>query len=249
MLRTPAIADGQVLAPPRTLLRVLGLLFGLAVVVGSVIGSGIMRAPGVVALGITNPTLILLAWAVGGAVAMLMAMPLVEAGSSIPHAGGAYPIVLRAFGPVAGFLTGWVAWLQNAAAADGALPPALAAVSPGGAPGVSVALMVGVSLLFAATGTYESLVRIYAPWSIGAILMICLSAIRLRLTEPDLPRPWRMPLFPWLAIVAVVVQAGLIGLLVWDDPANGAASAVVAIAPLPIYLLLAKRWREQAGRA
>jgi APA family basic amino acid/polyamine antiporter len=134
-------------------------------------------------------------------------------------------------------------------ARDGALPPWLAVVAPGGTPRNSVAVLVAVSLLFAATGTYESLVRIYAPWSIGAILMVCLSAIRLRQTEPDLPRPWRMPLFPWLAIGAALIQAGLIAVMVWDDPANGAASAVVAVAPLPIYLLLAKRWRRQAGLA
>ena len=93
------MSDAPAPHAPRTLLRVLGLVFGLAVVVGSVIGSGILRAPGVVALGITNPTVILIAWAVGGAVAMLTAMPLVEAGSAIPHAGGAFPIVRRAFGP------------------------------------------------------------------------------------------------------------------------------------------------------
>jgi hypothetical protein len=46
-----------------------------------------------------------------------------------------------------------------------------------------------------------------------------------------------------------MIQAGLIALVVWDDPVNGAASAVVALAPLPIYLLFAKRWRAQAGLA
>ena len=80
------------------------------------IGSGIMRAPGVVALGISSPPLILAAWAAGGALAMLSAMPLVEAGSAIPLAGGHYPIAARAFGPTVGFFTGWILWLQNTAA-------------------------------------------------------------------------------------------------------------------------------------
>src|SRR5277367_5896658 len=110
------MSDATAVAAPRSLLRVLGLVFGLAVVVGSVIGSGIMRAPGVVALGITSPPLILLAWAAGGALAMLSAMPLVEAGSAIPLAGGHYPIAARAFGPTVGFFTGWIVWLQNTAA-------------------------------------------------------------------------------------------------------------------------------------
>ena len=46
-----------VAVPHHQLSRVLGIVFGLAVVVGGVIGSGIMRAPGVVALGIrSEPT-------------------------------------------------------------------------------------------------------------------------------------------------------------------------------------------------
>ena len=79
--------------------------------------------------------------------------------------------------------------------------------------------------------------------------MVTLSAIRLRVTEPDLPRPWRMPLFPWLAIAAATLQVGLIALVVWDDPKAGALSAVVAFAPILLYRLLAPRWRRQAGLA
>ena len=451
------MTDRQAPPAPPSLLRILGLAFGLSVVVGGMVGSGIMRAPGVVAQGVTSPLLILLAWAVGGGVALLAAMPLVEAGASIPMAGGTYPIAKRAFGPVVGFLTGWLSWLQyvassafiavvfgeyvhrlgfaagipnsvlavglilavaainwagtrasgasqsigsglkgaaflllaialfasprappgvasphiaqqaafvgvttigavvmairviyqtyagwdgaiyfseevqrpdrnvaratfggialvtvlyvliNAAvlhvltpgavagsvlavgdaakvslgaagdtvitavgllslaaivnlqtmaapritfrmARDGALPASLGAVAPGGAPRFSVAAAVVASVLFAATGTYESIVRIYAPWSIGAILIVCLAAIRLRIAEPDLPRPWRMPLFPWIAIGAALIQSALIAVVVWDDPLDGLWSALAALAPLPIYLVFAKTWRRDAGQ-
>ncbi|MGI9169491.1 MAG: APC family permease, partial [Caulobacteraceae bacterium] len=109
------MSEEHAAAAPPGLLRVLGLVFGLAVVVGGMVGSGIMRAPGVVALGLTSPILMLLAWAAGGAVALLSAMPLVEAGASIPRAGGAYPIAERAFGPTVGFFTGWINWLQYVA--------------------------------------------------------------------------------------------------------------------------------------
>lgn len=134
-------------------------------------------------------------------------------------------------------------------ARDGVLPPFLGVVAPGGMPRRGVALMVAVALPLAATGSYESIVRIYAPWSIGAILMVCLSAIRLCVSEPDLPRrPWRMPLFPWLAVAAAVIQAALIAVMVWVDPIGGAASAAVALAPVS-YRLFAARWRRQAGLA
>ena len=111
-----------------------------------------------------------------------------------------------------------------------------------------MAAAVLASVLFAATGSYESIVRIYAPWSMGAILIVCLAAIRLRIAEPDLPRPWKMPLFPWIAIGAALIQASLIAVVVWDDPGAGLLSALAALAPLPIYLIFARAWRREAGR-
>jgi basic amino acid/polyamine antiporter, APA family len=434
--------------------RVLGLVFGLAVVVGGIIGSGIMRAPGVVALGLHSVPLTLLLWAVGGGVAMVTAMPLVEAGAEIPRAGGSYPIAARAFGPTAGFMTGWLTWLQYTAsnafisvvfaeyvhrlglaggvskaalavgliavmtgvnltatrvsgasqsiasaikggafvlvavilflsprapasfhptqvhaalvgaaavsavvmgvrvvyqtyagwdaaiyfgeevedagrnvaratfggiglvtivyllvnvalfhvlsptqiagselavgdairvslgplgdtvvtaigaislaaivnlqimaasritfrmAADGLLPAGLARVARGGAPWRSVVVVAAVSAIFAGSGSYEHIVRIYAPWSIGSILMICLSSIALRYKEPDLPRPYRAPLFPWLPILASLVQAALIALVVIDDPASGLWSAAVIAVPLPFFLWFSRRRRLNAA--
>jgi APA family basic amino acid/polyamine antiporter len=437
--------------------RVLGIVFGLAVVVGGVIGSGIMRAPGVVALGVRSEPLTLLLWLAGGAFSMLTAMPLVEAGASVPRAGGSYPIASRAFGPAAGFMTGWVTWLQYAAsnafisvvfaeyvqrlgfatalpkgviaaglilamaavnwtgtkisgasqgvasgvkgaaflvvaavlffsprappgfhpvgavhpalagaaavsavimairviyqtyagwdgaiyfseevhrpeqnvaratflgiglvtvvyllvnaavfhvltadqiagselavgdaikvslgsagntvvtaigvlslaaivnlqimaasritfrmAADGVLPRFLAVVARGGAPRRSVAVLALASALFAASGSYEAIVRIYAPWSIGGMIVICLSSIWLRYKEPDLHRPFLTPMFPWVSILAVLVQAALIAVVVIDDPVSGVWSAIVVAAPLPLYLFLRRRRAAMAATA
>jgi len=433
---------------PQSLRRVLGIVFGLAVVVGGIIGSGIMRAPGVVALGLHSAPVTLLFWAAGGVLAILTAMPLVEAGAELPRAGGSYPIAARAFGPTAGFVTGWITWLQYTAsnafisvvfaeyvhrlglleaapkavialgliglmtainlaatrvsgasqsfasaikgaaflvvaavlflsprapagfhpgpahpalagaaalsavimgvrviyqtyagwdaaiyfgeevhdaarnvgratfggialvtvvyllvnlalfhvvtpdqiagsqlavgdairvslgaagdtavtaigavslaaivnlqimaasritfrmAADGLLPSALAKVARGGSPWRSVMTVAIVSAVFAGSGSYEQIVRIYAPWSIGSILMICLASIALRYREPSLARPYRAPLFPWLSGGAALVQAALIAVVVTDDPMSGLWSAAVLAAPLPIFLWLRRR--------
>ena len=130
---------------------------------------------------------------------------------------------------------------------DGVLPPVLARVARGGTPRRSVAVLVVVSLIFAATGSYESIVRVYAPWSIAAVFMVCLSSIKLRISEPALARPWKMPLFPWLAILACAIQAALIGVIVWDDPVSGVWSALAAFAPVVVYMIFGKSWRRQAG--
>jgi APA family basic amino acid/polyamine antiporter len=447
------LTDDRTAHAPPSLLRILGLVFGLAVVVGGMVGSGIMRAPGEVAKGITSPPLILLAWTVGGIIALVSAMPLVEAGASVPMAGGPYPIARRAFGPVVAFVTGWISWLQYVAssafiavvfgeyvhrlgmaatlsestlaialiagvalinclgtqisgssqsiasavkgvafvlltailfasrhappiappaepsaalvgitsvgalvtairviyqtyagwdaaiyfseevqrpdrnvaratfggiaavmvlyvvinagvlhvldpmaiagsklavgdaakvsmgpvadivitalglfslaaivnlqtmaapriiyrmARDGAAPPILARLTRGGAPWTGVLLGAIVTALFCLMGSYNNIVKIYAPWSMGSILMVCICAIRLRVIEPDLPRPWKMPLFPWTALIGVAIQAGLIVVVVVDDPLYGLLSVLAAIAPLPVFLIFARAWRRGA---
>jgi APA family basic amino acid/polyamine antiporter len=96
------------------LLRLFGLGFGLAVVLGGVIGSGIMRNPGVVAAGFPSPAWVLLVWLIGGVVVTIDAMPTVELGAAIPEAGGPYPLATRVFGPFWGFVVGWADWLQLA---------------------------------------------------------------------------------------------------------------------------------------
>src|SRR5215469_13091393 len=94
------------------LLRIFGLGFGLAVVIGGVIGSGILRNPSVVAAGFLDPKWILLAWLGGGLFVAIDAMPTVELGAAIPRSGGPYSLAVRAVGPVAGFFVGWADWLQ-----------------------------------------------------------------------------------------------------------------------------------------
>ena len=89
--------------------------------------------------------------------------------------------------------------------------------------------------------------RLSAPWNICTVLIITFSAIRLRIAEPALARPWKMPLFPLPAIIAAVIQASLPVLLVWDDPLNGLWSVATIVAPLPIWLIFARRQRREAG--
>jgi amino acid transporter len=134
-------------------------------------------------------------------------------------------------------------------ARDGALPTLLGRVAKGGTPRQSLVLHVVVAILFAATGGYESIVRIYAPWTVGMIFVVILSQIRLRFSEPDLPRPWRVPWFPVTSFAAALVQGSLLAVIMWDDPKDAALSAVVVLAPVPIYLLAARRWRAAATRA
>jgi APA family basic amino acid/polyamine antiporter len=99
--------------PTGTLLRVLGLGFGLAVTVGNTVGSGILRTPGEVAARLPRPDLFLAAWLAGGLYAFLGAISVSELGAMMPRSAGFYVFARRALGPFASFLVGWTDWLSQ----------------------------------------------------------------------------------------------------------------------------------------
>jgi APA family basic amino acid/polyamine antiporter len=95
------------------LLRVLGVGFGLAVIIGNTIGAGIFRAPGQVAAHLPDPGLFLAAWAAGGLYALLGAIQIAELGTMLPRSGGQYVFSRYALGEYAGFLVGWSDWIST----------------------------------------------------------------------------------------------------------------------------------------
>jgi APA family basic amino acid/polyamine antiporter len=98
-------------APIGHLRRLLGLGFGLAVIVGSTIGVGILRTPGLVAGHLSSGPAILVVWLVGGLYTLLGAVCLAELGAMLPQAGGYYVYARRGFGDWVGFGVGWTDWL------------------------------------------------------------------------------------------------------------------------------------------
>src|SRR5919199_4982201 len=91
--------------------RVLGVGFGVAVGVGSMIGGGILRAPADVAARLPTPALFLGVWVVGALYVTLGGNAITELGVMSPRSGGQYVFARRAFGPFAGFVVGWNDWL------------------------------------------------------------------------------------------------------------------------------------------
>jgi amino acid transporter len=90
------------------LIRALGPLMATAVVVGTVIGSGVFKKPQVVALNVPNFTTAALVWALGGLLAILGGLALAEIAVLYPKAGGNYVFLREGYGRLAGFLWGWV---------------------------------------------------------------------------------------------------------------------------------------------
>ncbi|HEY7291921.1 MAG TPA: APC family permease [Vicinamibacterales bacterium] len=89
----------------------LGLGFGLAVIVGSTLGIGILRTPGLVAGQLSSPRAVLLVWIVGGLYTLVSAVCFAELGTTWTEAGGYYVYARHAFGDTIGFAVGWTDWL------------------------------------------------------------------------------------------------------------------------------------------
>lgn len=89
------------------LVRQIGLWSGVAVVVGSTIGSGIFKNPSGIASKVPDPWAMLMVWVLGGVLVMCGALVLAEVGSAYPFSGGIYVYVREAFGRRAAFLFTW----------------------------------------------------------------------------------------------------------------------------------------------
>lgn len=90
--------------------RSLGLAALVALGLNSVIGTGIFLTPGPVAAHLGGWGV--LAFAAGGLLCLAIALCFAEMAALVPETGGAYAYALATFGPLTGFLVGWVIWLS-----------------------------------------------------------------------------------------------------------------------------------------
>ncbi len=99
---------GHTVAESKTgLVRELGRVDGIALVAGTVIGSGIYLVPGPVAVQLHSLGAVLLVWVVGSILSLSGALSLGELGAMYPGAGGLYVYLRHAFGKPLAFLYGW----------------------------------------------------------------------------------------------------------------------------------------------
>ena len=96
--------------------RDLTLTHATSLVVGIIIGTGIFLKSATVAQAVGTPALVLAAWVAAGLVAMLGALCFAELGALLPHAGGEYVYLSRAYGEVPGFLFACNAFVLGGAA-------------------------------------------------------------------------------------------------------------------------------------
>ncbi|HEU5351968.1 MAG TPA: amino acid permease [Terracidiphilus sp.] len=109
---------------PADLPRVLGASQATAIVVGTIIGSGIFLVPREMMQDTGSSTLVYLAWIVGGLLSLFGAITYAELGAMLPYAGGEYVYLRGAYGDTTAFLYMWT-WFAVAK------PASIAAVTIG----------------------------------------------------------------------------------------------------------------------
>ncbi|HWA93986.1 MAG TPA: APC family permease [Terracidiphilus sp.] len=109
---------------PADLPRVLGASQATAIVVGTIIGSGIFLVPTEMMRDTGSSAMVYLAWIVGGLLSLFGAMTYAELGAMLPYAGGEYVYLRGAYGNTTAFLYMWT-WFAVAK------PASIAAVTSG----------------------------------------------------------------------------------------------------------------------
>jgi basic amino acid/polyamine antiporter, APA family len=126
-------------------------------------------------------------------------------------------------------------------ASDGLFFRRLSEVHPRfGTPALAIAATALWSMLLAATGTFEQLLTyvVFTAWifyGLGA-----LSVFVFRRTRPDVPRPFRVPGYPWTPALFVAAACGIVVSTLVGQPARAAVGLIVVLTGLPAYLI----WRN-----
>ena len=89
----------------------LGLFSSTAIVIGSMVGSGIFIVDADIARGVNSPALYLGAWVITGIMTIIGALSYAELAAMMPKAGGQYVYLRESLGPLSGFLFGWTLFL------------------------------------------------------------------------------------------------------------------------------------------
>jgi APA family basic amino acid/polyamine antiporter len=115
-------------------------------------------------------------------------------------------------------------------------------INPGGTPTVAHWTSVGISLAFIASGSVMTVGAITAFFFVANYLLSFLSVFALRRREPDAPRPYRAPGYPWTTGIATLGSfAFLVGAVLTDWSTSWKALALIA-ASYPVFRLIRDRF-------
>jgi APA family basic amino acid/polyamine antiporter len=178
------------------LLRELGVSQASAIVVGTIIGSGIFLVPAEMMQAVGSAQLVYLAWIVGGTLSMAGAMTYAELGAMKPQAGGEYVYIRDAYGPLPAFLYAWT-WFVIAK------PGSVATIATG---------IVRILGTFSALAFFnDAAVQVPFVISYGQLVAIAAAALITWLNYIGVKRAGEFQLVFTILKVVMIVCVGVIG--------------------------------------
>jgi len=149
-----------------SLRRALTLNDAIALVVGSVIGTGVFLKTTVMTQQLGRPSLVMLAWIAAGLLSLAGALAYAELGAMFPHAGGEYVYLGKAYGEAPAFLYGWMQFVVAGA---------------GGMAGISTGFAIFLSALISMGGPWVErtfhLLGKEIHWQLGLTQLVAVGAI------------------------------------------------------------------------
>jgi basic amino acid/polyamine antiporter, APA family len=103
------------------LIRGIGLLAATSIVVGGVIGTGVFLKARVMTCNVGAPRMVIIVWIVAGLFSLAGALTYAELAAMMPRAGGEYLFIREAYGPLWGFLYGWMRFFVATSGGQAAL--------------------------------------------------------------------------------------------------------------------------------
>jgi APA family basic amino acid/polyamine antiporter len=114
-------------------------------------------------------------------------------------------------------------------------------VNKGGTPIVALLVSSLFSLFLICIGSFEVLFSFAAFISIIVWGLAYYSLIKLRTTEPDLPRPYRSFWYPWTTIIAIIFSIALLSGFIYSDPKSFIIIVGITVVSYPLFLILKRK--------
>jgi APA family basic amino acid/polyamine antiporter len=207
--------------------RELSVAQASAIVVGTIIGSGIFLVPSEMMQAVGSARLVYLAWIVAGVLSLAGAITYAELGAMKPQAGGEYIYIRDAYGPLPAFLYGWT-WFAVAK------PASIATLVTG---------LVRILGTFPTLAFLNQVFIAFPSTSYGQLLAILAAALITALNYVGIRRAGDFQLVFTLLKIAIIVAVSLLAFTAssgsWGNFATSFAGAKGGVAGFVVALVAA----------
>src|SRR6185369_11890161 len=124
---------------------------------------------------------------------------------------------------------------------DGFFVPQGAKVNKKGTPAFALIFSAIVNLILISIGSFTTLFALAAFMSVTVFIFVYASLLKLRISKPDLPRPYRAWGFPYTTLFLILISLGLFAGFAIGDPQNLLVILGVTVLSYPAFILLRKR--------